>query len=176
MEIRRARPEEYAEAGRATRAAYEEFAAPEDRSWQEYLVDIGDVAGRADRTVVLVAVEDGRILGTATVEFDERTIGDDDPTLPPEMAGLRMVGVDPSARGRGAGRALVEGAIRLAREEGKTVMALRTSPLMRAANRIYEQLGFVRDPERDTSYDGFAVLGYRMALTDVSPAADGPGR
>ena len=165
MEIRKARPDDYEEAGHVTALAYREFAPPNDPDWEEYLGEIADVAGRADRTLVLVAAEDGRILGSATMEFDGAVVGDDDPALPPEMASLRMLGVDPAARGRGVGRALVEASIRESRNRGKTLFVLRTTERMAAAHRLYESMGFRRDLDRDVEFDeGFRLIAYRLAI------------
>jgi ribosomal protein S18 acetylase RimI-like enzyme len=50
--------------------------------------------------------------------------------------------VVPDRRGRGLGRALMEEAIRLAREEGATYMDLGTSEDDTAARGLYESLGF----------------------------------
>jgi GNAT superfamily N-acetyltransferase len=101
MEIRVARPEEYEEAGRVTALAYQEYAPPGDRDWEEYLGEIADVAGRAGLTTVMVAVEDGRILGTATLEVDHKIPGGDPRrVLTPDEAHLRMLGVAPAVRGR----------------------------------------------------------------------------
>jgi ribosomal protein S18 acetylase RimI-like enzyme len=171
MEIREVRPEEYEEAGRVTALAYREFAPPNDPDWEEYLGEIADVAGRANRTLVLVAAQDGRILGTATMEFDDGVVGDDDPSLPPEMASLRMLGVDPEARSRGIGRALVEACIDLSRARQKTLFVLRTTERMLAAHRLYESLGFERDLDRDVVFDsGFRLIAYRLP---IDPAATG---
>jgi ribosomal protein S18 acetylase RimI-like enzyme len=165
MEVRLARPEDCEPAGRVTADAYREFAPADDDGWDAYLAEIADVAGRARLTPVLVALEDGRVLGSATVEMDDRVLGDDDRALPPEMASLRMLGVDPSARGRGAGRALVRASIDLARSAGKTLMVLRTTEPMVGAQRLYESMGFERDPERDLRFDdGFRLIAYRMPI------------
>ncbi len=164
MEIREVRPDEYERAGRVTALAYREFV-PDDRSeeWEEYLERIADVEGRIDRTLVLVAVEAGRILGSATVELDG-TLGDDDEFLPPEMASLRMLGVDPEARGKGVGRALVEACIERARESGKLVLVLRTTAAMASARRLYESMGFRRDPARDLSFPAVTLWAYTLPL------------
>jgi GNAT superfamily N-acetyltransferase len=165
MRIREVRPSEYEEAGRAVVAAYEEFVpADPDPGWIDYLELLGDVAGRVDRTMVLVAEDGGRILGTATIEMD-RTVGDDDEELPSDTAILRMLGVLPEARGRGVGRALVERALEMARERGKLVVGLRTTPAMTTAHRLYESMGFVRDPENDMEYPEVSLLAYRVDLT-----------
>lgn len=164
MKIHEARPEEYEEAGRVTALAYSEFAMPADEGWEDYLGMIADVPGRADRTVVLVAVVGDRVVGSATIEMDA-TIGDDDEELPPGGACLRMLGVDPSMRGRGAGRALVEAAIDRCRAAGKRELMLRTTPPMETAAALYRSLGFERDPDRDLPDDGYFTLSaYRLEL------------
>jgi ribosomal protein S18 acetylase RimI-like enzyme len=165
MEVRAPRPDEYAEAGRVTADAYREFAVPDDEDWNDYLAVIADVAGRADRMPVLVAVVDGSIVGSATVEMGDALLGDDDDVLPQDAASLRMLGVDPGARRAGVGRALVDGTIDLARAAGKRLMLLRTTEPMVGAQRLYRSMGFERDPERDLSFEnGFRLLAYRRPI------------
>ena len=162
MEIREVRPDEWDEAGRVTAEAYDEFVSPDDPDWDEYHAEIGDVRGRADRAIVLGAFAEGKLLGTATVEFDRTLSGD---PLPPDVARLRMLGVAPAARGRGVGRALVEAANALAVQDGRSAMLLHTTDLMETALALYQDMGFVRDPERDRVFeDGFVLVAYRLAL------------
>jgi ribosomal protein S18 acetylase RimI-like enzyme len=168
VEIREVRPEEFAEAGRVTALAYREFAPPDSPAWNEYLETIADVAGRTDRTTVLVAAENGRILGTATIEMD-RTVGDDDPELPPDVAALRMLGVHPEARARGVGRALVQATIDRCVVRRKRELRLRTTEPMVIAQRLYESMGFERDPGRDMRVgEGLALYAYRLDLGAMS--------
>jgi ribosomal protein S18 acetylase RimI-like enzyme len=54
-----------------------------------------------------------------------------------------MLVVDPAARGRGVGRALMEECCRRARRDGSRVLALHTSPIMTAALAMYRKMGFV---------------------------------
>src|SRR5262245_15377063 len=160
IETRPARPEEYREAGRVTAGAYREYAGR--ASWDRYLETIADVEGRADRGLVLVAVEDGRILGSATLELDDR-IEEDEPALPPHEAHIRMLGVDPNERGRGVARALMRECFDQAREAGRTRMSLHTTPRMTAAQAMYDSMGFERLPDR-TFPDGFVLLTYARAI------------
>ena len=163
VEVRPARADEYREAGRVTAEAYREFALRGHKGWQEYLKEIADVRHRVDRTLVLVAVERERVLGSATLELDG-TIGDEGDLAPGE-AHLRMLGVLPEARGRGAGRALVEACVERARRAGKHVLRLSTSPKMRSAHALYTSMGFVRDPGRDQETgDGLTLLAFRLPL------------
>jgi GNAT superfamily N-acetyltransferase len=166
IEVRPVRPNEHEEAGRVTAEAYREFADGGD-GWSEYLERIADVADRAERTMVLVATEDGRVLGTLTLELDRRVEEDEDhregERLPPHQAHVRMLGVDPSARGRGVGGALMEESIRVAKHHGKTLMTLNTTSRMQTAQRMYEGMGFVRQPDWQVSED-FSLLAYELKL------------
>jgi GNAT superfamily N-acetyltransferase len=165
VEIREARPEEYDQVGDVVALAYVPFGSPDDEGWMEHLDLVRNVADRAQRTVVLVAADAGRVLGSATIELFG-VIGDDDRELPPDWAFLRMVGVHPDAQGRGIGKALVESVITRARAAGKRVLGLRTTPQMKVAHRLYESLGFVRDPSLDYPIESDSSLeGYRLDLS-----------
>jgi ribosomal protein S18 acetylase RimI-like enzyme len=160
IEVRPVRPEEFHEAGRVTADAYREFADSE--SWDDYLRKLADVRRRVEVATVLVAVEDGEILGTLTLELDRRIDGDD-PPLPPGEAHIRMLGVAPGARGRGVARALLDASFELAREAGRTRISLHTTQRMRAAQAMYESLGFERLPDR-VFPDGFVLLSYAKTV------------
>jgi ribosomal protein S18 acetylase RimI-like enzyme len=171
VHTREARPEEHAEAGRVTAAAYRALLRPDDdlEDWGSYLARIADVADRARRTVILVAVLGDAIVGSATLELDGRTEEDDDP-LDPERAHIRMLGVDPAAQGRGAGRALMRACEERARAAGKTRITLHTTERMQAAQRMYAALGYARS-EDHVFPDGFRLLGFEKELPLSDPPA-----
>ncbi len=78
---------------------------------------------------------------------------------------VRLVAVDPSARGRGVARALMDECLRRARASGASEIGLHTSRSMQAAIRMYEAMGFKRVPESDFQPPGAElVVGYRLAL------------
>jgi ribosomal protein S18 acetylase RimI-like enzyme len=164
IDVRPLRPEEYAVAGEVTALAYQEFGRPGEDGWKEYRGRIADVASRADRTVVLGAVDDGRILGTATLELDQRVQGGHDrPPLAPGEAHVRMLGVHPEARGRGVGRLLMDACVEEARRAGKTVMTLDTTEQMTVAQHLYESMGFRRGPDQVFD-DGFRLRVYELPI------------
>jgi ribosomal protein S18 acetylase RimI-like enzyme len=163
IEVRPVRPEEYEEAGRVTALAYREFVRPEDSDWEEYLARIADVRTRASRTVVLVAVEDGRVLGSATLELAGRTEEESEEPLAPDEAHIRMLGVHPDARGRGIARMLMDACFERASAAGKTRMTLHTTERMKAAQGMYDAMGF----RRASDYifpSGFVLLGYEKQI------------
>ena len=162
VEIREARSEEYAEAGLVTAEAYREFFTESEFEFASYLDEIADVAGRAPRTTILVAVDDGRIVGSATLELDGRTDDEDGP-LAADEAHIRMLGVHPDARGAGIGKHLMAACEDRAREAGRERMSLKTTTLMRAAREMYSGLGYERTEDR-VYPDGLVLLGYEKRL------------
>jgi len=165
VEVREATTEEYAEAGRVTAEAYREFVRPGDDDWERYLLRIADVQARAEQTTIMVAVEDGRVLGSLTLELDGRVRDGEEEHRPldPKEAHIRMLGVDPAARARGVARALMEASEARARTAGKTFMTLHTTLRMQAAQTMYERLGYRRLEDRIFP-DGFVLLSYTKAL------------
>lgn len=164
IEIREATEGEHDEVGRVTADAYRALIRPgTDADWSSYLERIANVRDRASRTVVLVAVEGGRVIGSATLELEGRTDPGDDP-LDERTGHIRMLGVDPAAQGRGAGRALMEACEARAVAAGKSLMTLNTTARMTVAQGMYERLGYEREPDRIFP-DGFVLLSYAKRLS-----------
>jgi ribosomal protein S18 acetylase RimI-like enzyme len=158
MEIREARRPEYPEIGELTLRAYLAGAGAS----APYRPRLRDVAGRAATSTVLVAV-DGSLLGTVTYVPGPGTPLSE--FADAEAAGMRMLAVEPAARGRGIGRALVEACIERARRQGKRRLVIHVRPEMAAALAIYEALGFRHEPRRDFEpLPGVELRGYVFDL------------
>ena len=147
------------------RAAFAQYA-DEYEDWPSFIEGIGRMADLAKDADVLVADLDGVVIGAVA------HVGPGRPRaafFPDEWSLIRMLVVDPRRRGQGAGRQLVAGCLRLAREAGAPAVGLHTSPIMASALRMYEAIGFVRD--RDLAPIRGVPYGRYVIPADSIPAA-----
>ena len=111
---------------------------------------------------LLVAERDDIVVGVVAL------LAPDEPTravaLEDEAELARLV-VSSTARRQGVGRALANRCAELARSEGWRAISLWSRPYQRAGHRLYESLGYQRQPERDsTDETDFDRLVFRLDL------------
>ena len=145
--------------------AYAEYAAQmSPDAWSSFANEIANVRGRMGDATLLVAEQDGNIVGSVTVFSGWR--GAQEGT-----AGVRLLSVPPDKRGGGVGRALMEGSIQRAREAGKHRIVLTTTQEMAAIRELTESMGFVREPALDHEpAPGVRYQGYALEI-DEAPVA-----
>jgi ribosomal protein S18 acetylase RimI-like enzyme len=164
IEVRRVRPEEYADAGEVTASAWGPKAFQEDQEWSSFRARVADVAGRDAVATVFIATEDDRILGSVTLEMDDH-VGDEEHSTPllPDEGHVRVLGVAPEARRRGVGQILMSHCADVARQNGKTRLTLNTSVMNSTAQKFYEALGYVRLADLELK-DGSQLCQYELKL------------
>jgi len=93
----------------------------------------------AENAAVFVAEDDGRIIGFLYVGYEEISYQD----LAARTAWVHDIYIDPAARNRGAGQALIYAAVGFAKERGATKLLLWTAESNVEAQSFFEQAGFV---------------------------------
>jgi GNAT superfamily N-acetyltransferase len=88
-----------------------------------------------------------------------------------EMAKLRLLHVEPQARGLGIGKRLVEECIRFARQAGYQNMTLWTQSTLHAARHIYKQAGFhvVHEEKHHSFGKDLSAESWELNLRTTAP-------
>src|SRR5579884_3917676 len=106
-----------------------------------------------------IAEKDGEIVGSVFLVKKSKT-----------TAKLRLLLVEPKARGLGIGRRLVDECVRFARQAGYKKITLWTQSILGAARHIYKQAGFrIVGKQRNNSF-GHALVAETWELQLDGPA------
>lgn len=125
---------------RVALAAFAQFE--QDYSdWPLFTANIAKMPELAKAGEIIVAEDNGEIVGAVAY------VGPQQPKpafFEPAWPIIRMLVVDPSARGKGIGRQLTEECLRRAERDQSPVIALHTTPIMTVALPMYQRMGFAR--------------------------------
>ena len=123
------------------------------------VADFTQSRGGAHRNAAWIAELDGERVGCVFCVATDR----------PEVAQLRLLLVDPKARGLGIGRTLVRACLEFARGAGYRSITLWTNDVLAAARHLYEEAGFrMADSEPHHSF-GHDLVAQTWDL-DLGPA------
>lgn len=157
--IRDYRPDDAEAVNSLAAAAFAQFEQDMD-DWEQAYEMWSNMSALAEDGHIVVATREREILGAVCYQSPGSL------RLACFDAGwplLRSMTVHPSARRQGIGRALLIRCFELAEEEGSTMIALLTSPMMQEAVALYEGIGFQKHAEAGC-HNGVAWTVYTRQL------------
>jgi GNAT superfamily N-acetyltransferase len=169
LTIRDLRGEEFDALGKLMVEVYanlDGFPKPDEQpGYYEMLANIGRFTEKKDARVLVAVSENGELVGGVVYFGDMAQYGSGGTaTAVKNASGIRLLGIDPKSRGTGAGKALTNACIELAREHGHAEVVLHTTQAMRVAWGLYERLGFDRSEDLDFLQQGLPVFGFKLRL------------
>ncbi len=159
--VRPAHTAELAEVGALTVAAYTADGAMSRDD--PYLVHLADAVTRSREAELYVAVgPEGDLSGTVTYCPQGSPWCE---LAQPGEGEFRMLAVSPEHRGQGVARALVGVCLERSVELGCSAVVICSLPTQTTAHRLYEGLGFRRQPDLDWSpHEGVDLWAFRVDL------------
>ena len=140
-------------------------SADEQPGYYEMLAGIGRFTERPGVRVLVAVSPPDTLVGGVLYFGDMAEYGSGGTaTSIRDASGIRLLGVDPRFRGMGAGKALTQACIDLARKKGHSQVVLHTTQAMQVAWGLYEGLGFVRSEDLDFNQQDLPVYGFRLKL------------
>lgn len=166
IQIRQAREQELETIRIQRLEAYEEHSdkIPKEH-WEELKKAISSDADVTNGAELIVAELEGKLVGSVVL-CPEKIDAYKGLTNQSEFPEIRMLAVDPEARGKGVARTLVKACMERAKGRGQRAIGLHTADFMQGAMSLYQRLGFERFPEYDfePANDGIIVKAFRYTF------------
>lgn len=169
FEIRKAKPEEFANIGQLMVDVYSQLEGfpkeNEQPNYYEMLRQIGNLTSKPS-TELLVAVEtNGKIKGSVVYFGDMQYYGSGGTaTKEKNAAGFRLLAVANDSRGLGIGKMLTATCIEKAKQQNQKQIIIHTTAAMHVAWNMYEKFGFKRSEDLDFMQGQLPVFGFRLLL------------
>jgi len=164
-----AEPEEYKEIGQlmaSVYAALDGFPSKDEQPGYYALFDnLQSIANNEHTDLLTARTVDGELLGSVIYFGDMQYYGSGGTaTSLKNASGLRLLAVQPTARGNGVGRVLTDRCVDMARDKKQNQVILHTTSYMQAAWALYEKMGFKRFEEIDFMQEELPVFGFNLSL------------
>jgi GNAT superfamily N-acetyltransferase len=134
--------------------------------WEAYKHNIESSVAEAQTKARLVAVVDGRIVGSVFL-FDSSAKAYGNAELGIHTPIIRLLAVARHARGLGVATELIRESAKRSLEWGADTLHLHTSDIMDSAVRLYERLGFERAYDKEFQNGQTLVKSYRLHLKET---------
>mmetsp|Transcript_14992 Transcript_14992/g.20970 ORF Transcript_14992/g.20970 Transcript_14992/m.20970 type:complete len:174 (+) Transcript_14992:1-522(+) len=166
--IREANTDEHEALGRLMVDVYSQLEGfptkDEQPKYYQMLLNVGSFSQKP-YTKIIVSLLDDKIVGGVVYFSDMSQYGSGGTaTQEKNASGFRLLAVDPSTRGLGIGKALVNYCIQLAREANHKQVIIHSTHAMKVAWGMYEALGFKRAVELDFMQEKLQVFGFRLEV------------
>jgi GNAT superfamily N-acetyltransferase len=167
--VRNARPDEFVQVGKLMVKAYsllEGFPKEtEQPRYYQMLANVGELTNQSGMELLVAISPQGSIDGAVLYVDDMKHYGSGGTaSTEPNAAGFRLLAVDPTARGKGAGKLLCLECINKAKAASRKQLIIHTTLPMKIAWKMYENLGFQRADEYDFMQGDLAIFGFRLLL------------
>ena len=167
--VRNARPVEFEKTGQLLVKVYSQLegfpTASEMPDYYKMLANVGQLTENPETELLVAVTTSGKIDGAVVYIGDMQYYGSGGTaTQEKNASGFRLLGVDPSTRGQGVGKLLIDECIQKAREKKQKQVIIHTTKSMQTAWKIYENMGFKRSTDLDFLQGNLEVFGFRFTL------------
>lgn len=141
--------------------AFEQYSA-KFNEWEALCERIGKTSSLSEQAEIIVA-ERHRVLCGAVVYYGPGK--DETDCFPKEWASFRLLVVNPSYRGQGVGRALMNELFAKAKADSSQAVGLHTSDIMEVALSMYLRMGFKKYKDIPPIH-GVPYSTYKLELSE----------